>query len=113
MKRLWVGGGRDFDDEDMMTTRLAPYIEEGWKWELVTGAGRGADLMAERMWRKAQLPYIGVPAQWNKHGRSAGPKRNQVIGYRWIPDVALFLPGGRGTENAKSVAAALGVTEDE
>ena len=78
------------------------YAEEGWT--LITGAAPGADLIAENLWRAWQAPYVGVPAQWSKDGKAAGPLRNRVIGHV-DPDLLIAFPGGRGTQDALDVAA--------
>lgn len=43
---------------------------------VVHGAAEGADYIAEGWAKHDQIPYRGYPAQWNLHGRSAGPRRN-------------------------------------
>lgn len=107
MSLIWVAGGRDYDDKLTMEGVLRPYALPGNI--LITGAAPGADLLAERIWRdKHQLPYIGLPAQWNRSGTRAGFIRNEKIANGDIfdqPDHALFLPGGTGTANAKDRAA--------
>lgn len=39
----------------------------------------GADAMAEQMWSGAGFDYLPIPADWNAHGRGAGPIRNQEM----------------------------------
>ena len=102
-KLLWVAGGRDYGDDRRMGSVLRGYAEDDWT--LITGAAPGADLTAERLWRKWQAPYIGIPAQWTRDGRAAGPVRNRVIGDDWTPDMLIAFPGGRGTQDALDVAA--------
>lgn len=95
---LWVAGGRDYTDEVYMRGVLEPYGPEGWI--LITGAQRGADLMAERLWRKWEHPYVGVPAKWGLRGRRAGPDRNLIIARDYKPLLLLHFPGGSGTADA-------------
>ncbi len=100
---LWVAGGRDFDDEDMIRRDLRPYmVSDGWA--LVTGAARGADLLAENQWRLWAQPYLGIPADWKKYGKSAGFQRNQYIAYNVSPQTLIAFPGGRGTQIAVDLA---------
>ena len=93
---IWVAGGRDFGDRTWMKMELAELPSNAL---LVTGAARGADLMAEDLWRSSQRPYIGLPAAWDAQGKVAGVIRNQVIAYL-EPDELLVFPGGRGTSDA-------------
>jgi hypothetical protein len=99
---LWVAGGRDYEDKLAVRGALRPWAQPGNV--LITGAARGADLLAERIWRdEFELPYIGVPAQWTRQGRAAGPIRNGIIAEGFLglrPDQLLAFPGGNGTKNA-------------
>jgi hypothetical protein len=49
-----------------------------------------------------------VPADWNKHGRSAGFRRNLEMA-EMQPDVVLACPGGRGTANMVEIARSKGL----
>lgn len=53
---------------------------------------------------------IGVPAEWEKHGKAAGPIRNQVM-VDMKPDVCLEfnLDNSRGTSNCAQLASAAGI----
>src|SRR5690606_23293144 len=102
---LWVAGGRTCLDAETIRRELTPYFG----WVLVTGSARGADLIAEHIWREMERPYIGVPARWEALQRRAGVARNENIAAWWKPDRLLAFPGGRGTEHAKSIAQRLGI----
>ena len=95
-KMIWVAGGRGFDKREWMSMELAELPPSAL---LITGAARGADLMAEDLWRRSQRPYIGIPAAWDAQGKAAGVIRNQVIAYL-EPDELVVFPGGRGTRDA-------------
>lgn len=47
--------------------------------EIVSGGARGIDRMAERFAGTHGLKMTVFPAEWDKYGRSAGPRRNQLI----------------------------------
>ena len=56
----------------------------------------GADRWAQEWAIEREVPYLGHPASWRKHGYGAGPLRNEaMLVHR--PDVLLAFPGGRGT----------------
>ncbi len=95
-KMIWVAGGRDFDARGWMRMELSDLPPNAL---LITGAARGADLMAEDQWRSFQRPYIGLPAAWDVQGKAAGAIRNEVIAML-KPDELLVFPGGRGTSDA-------------
>ena len=101
---LWVAGGRDYQDMAAVQRILRPFIFED-TWELVTGAARGADLLAEEYWRSKFRPYRGIPADWDTYGKAAGYRRNQYIAYNLKPEMLIAFPGGKGTGLAIDLAA--------
>ena len=112
---LWVAGGRDYQDEDVIRQTLYPFVLED-HWELVTGACcqrlgkiRGADLLAEEYWRSKMRPYRGIPADWDTYGKAAGYRRNQYIAYNLKPKMLIAFPGGRGTGLAIDLAVRLDI----
>ena len=47
---------------------------------LISGrAAKGADAMAERLWRAEGFEVLTVPADWTAHGKGAGFHRNQQM----------------------------------
>lgn len=77
--KLIIAGGRDFTDTWFIVECLAELVEhypEYGKPELVCGMARGADITAHDLWVDVKLPIHKFPADWNKHGRSAGYIRN-------------------------------------
>jgi hypothetical protein len=66
---------------------------------VVSGAAKGVDLLGER-W--AQARGIGIrsfPADWKKHGRGAGPIRNEEMARVGEALLALPCPCSRGTKD--------------
>jgi hypothetical protein len=49
------------------------------------------------------------PADWQKHGKAAGPIRNRQMLEDGKPDLVIAFSGGRGTANMISQARAAGV----
>jgi len=119
MTRVLVCGGRDFADKALMWKTLDetfPHSEpdEYGNWlpigTLIQGdCPTGADALAVDY---AMVNWLGLksfPADWRKHGRSAGPIRNQQMIVEGKPDVVIAFPGGRGTADMVSKARAAGV----
>ena len=46
---------------------------------VIGGKARGADTIGENWAKKRKLKFKGFPANWNKHGKRAGPIRNQQM----------------------------------
>jgi hypothetical protein len=115
MAKVLVCGGRDFDDY----TRLAVSLRlaarsHGEITEIIHGGARGADMLADRWAMDNRITCTIYHADWQKHGRKAGPLRNQRMLDDAKPDVVVAMPGGRGTADmvARAKAAGVPVIED-
>jgi hypothetical protein len=115
-KRLLVTGSRTWDDTELVRRALAAYGQAGDT--LVTGGcPRGADAIAEQIWRGRgrRRPVETWPAEWDKCGRSAGPRRNQAMVASLAPDrgdlvLAFIRDGSRGASQCARAAEAAGIT---
>ena len=97
--RVLVCGGRDYNDADKMARILDDMHAVTPFDSLIYGMARGADDLA-KMWATARgIKRLGFPANWEGHGRSAGPIRNKEMIDRGKPDLVIAFPGGRGTQN--------------
>src|SRR5690606_31819253 len=76
--KIIVTGGRDY--QDLVTVRkvLSEYHQEP-RPILVHGGARGADRMAAYVARELGWHVVAYPADWRRHGRAAGPIRNQEM----------------------------------
>ena len=97
--RLLVCGGRDFNDADLVNRVLTKVHAKRPITLLINGGAKGADTLAAQWAHKNQIPYLTHPAQWNTHGKSAGPKRNQAMLETWNPQGCVAFPGGSGTQH--------------
>ena len=96
-KRVLVCGGRDFSDRWLLTQTLDAYHARVGIATIIHGAARGADSLAAKWGEGIGVGLEPYPADWAKHGRSAGPKRNEQMLREGKPDVCIAFPGGRGT----------------
>lgn len=92
--RVLVCGGRDFSDRNLVARTLAPYKRAEL---IIDGAANGADQLASEWAEVFGVPNLRFPADWRKHGRAAGPLRNQRMIDEGRPDLVVAFPGGRGT----------------
>lgn len=105
--RLLVCGGRDYHNETELFGVLDRIVDR--VDVLIHGAARGADSVAHR-WAEARgIPIESYPANWNKHGRAAGPIRNTQMLEEGRPDLVVAFCGGRGTQNMISQSKERGV----
>lgn len=106
--RVLVCGGRDYSEtdvwnwleynaKDMIAHALGDYSSFPID-VLIHGGAKGADKGAEK-WGKSEpkCRVIEFKANWNKHGKAAGPIRNQQMLDEGKPDVVIAFPGGKGT----------------
>lgn len=111
--KILICGGRDFDDDDLFSDEMAKLWRVYGNFEIISGMARGADMMAARYGWENNHKVHEFPADWNKHGRAAGPIRNQQMLDEGKPDLVVAFPGGKGTAHMIRIAKAAGVEVDE
>jgi len=79
--KLIIAGSRNYHDYGRLTVALGCYFAVGHlrPTEVVSGAAPGADALGERWAITMDIPVRRFPADCEKHGRSAGPQRNQTM----------------------------------
>jgi hypothetical protein len=88
--RVLICGSRDWDDGGAINTILNAYLLAMGPVTVIEGGARGADTLAAQ-WAD-QFAMLGVtheayPADWHRHGKAAGPIRNQRMLDDGKPDV--------------------------
>jgi hypothetical protein len=107
--KVLVCGGRDFHDAARVHSVLDHYHAQRPFSFIIHGAAPGADSLAGQWALLRDVAQQAFPADWNKHGRAAGPKRNAQMLAEGKPDVVIAFPGERGTRNMIDQARAAGV----
>lgn len=110
MSKLLVCGGRYYSDRSRLYQVLDDYAERCGVSLIIHGAARGADALAGEWAADRGITEKRFPADWRKHGRSAGHIRNQEMLDKAGPSVVIAFPGGPGTANMVARARAAGVT---
>lgn len=86
-------------------------ITENWlpNWTVIHGDAPGVDQIAHDFaivnWTRLEI----YPADWDKHGKAAGPLRNVQMLKEGRPDLVVAFPGGRGTAHMVKIAKEAGV----
>lgn len=79
--KLVVAGSRDLYDyylgRALILTGIA--AKEIEVTEIVSGTAKGADFFGEQFAEEISVPVTKFPADWNKHGKAAGPIRNEEM----------------------------------
>lgn len=116
--RILVTGSRDWIDEDVIYHALDAavmdlLIDGGTNADvtLVSGAcPTGADVIAERLAEEGGLRVERHPADWAKHGKAAGPIRNQhMVDLGADICIAFPLPTSRGTKHCMEAGRRAGI----
>ena len=107
--KLLVCGGRNYADQKGLYLVLDAWHRVNPVSLLIHGAARGADQLAANWASSRGVPLAAYPADWNLHGRSAGPRRNEQMLQEGKPEMVIAFPGGRGTAHMVRIAREAGV----
>jgi SLOG family YspA-like protein len=107
--KVLVCGGRNFRSPAQVFRALDRLHQEKPITELMQGGATGADQFAmEWAATKPEIKRYVCHADWETHGRAAGPIRNEKM-LTWKPDLVVAFPGGDGTADMVRRAEAAGV----
>jgi hypothetical protein len=101
--KVIVAGGRDFNDYEKLSKTLENFRNAIWNGnhadeiEIVSGGARGADSLGERWAKENHVGVMLFPAEWDKHGKAAGPIRNEQMGDYADSLIAFWDGKSRGT----------------
>ncbi len=111
---ILVCGGRDYKDFQKVIDTLDGIVKyknasgEVSGIVIIHGGAMGADTYAALWAKMNRFVALAYPADWKKHGKAAGPIRDQeMLDQR--PDIVVAFPGGRGTADMVSRAKKAGV----
>ena len=107
LDKILVCGGRDFQDNGT----LNKYLDFLKPSHVISGGANGADTLSELYCNSRKIKCVVVPAQWDKHGKSAGFIRNQEM-IDMKPDLVVAFWDGysTGTKDTLSRAKRRGIT---
>lgn len=75
---------------------------------IVSGGATGADALGEMVGNALSMTIEVHEADWDRYGKSAGPRRNKVMVESGL-DYAVKCPGGRGTAHMTNLLLKAGV----
>ena len=110
--RILVTGSRDWEDEGAIQSALEGFYDPYGTVTVVHGAcPRGADNMAD--YAAQAIPGFMVerhPADWNRHGKSAGFRRNaEMVNLGADVCLAFIKNGSRGATHTANLAERAGI----
>ncbi len=107
--KVLVCGGRNFNDALTLGSWLGGIHKQQGISLLIEGGAPGADFMARKFAEWQGIPTKTFEADWDRHGRAAGPIRNKQMLDEGQPDLVVAFEGGKGTKNMVSQAVEAGV----
>ncbi len=100
--RLVVAGCRTFHDYSVASSEIEKILQKldaEYSVIIVSGCAEGADKLGEKYAAEHNLTIERFPAEWDKYGKYAGPRRNAQMA-RIADAVLVFWDGkSRGTKN--------------
>ena len=76
MLKVIVAGGRDFQNYNLLSEKLDILFSKTANVVIVSGMARGVDSLAVKYAEENKIRVSEFPAQWDKHGRASGFRRN-------------------------------------
>lgn len=109
--KVIVAGGRDFSDYQRLSDVLYGYAKQAGDdvaVSIVSGMARGADKSAYAFACVNNVNCYKFPADWNKHGKSAGFIRNAEMAQFADALIAFWDGQSRGTKHMIETMQKLG-----
>lgn len=105
MFRVIIAGGRDFNDYAKLSEAMDFYLGQiDDEIVVLCGLCKGADALGEQYARERGYRLSYHPANWEQHGRAAGPIRNEEMAKSADALVAFWDGESRGTMNMIELA---------
>lgn len=106
MFRVIVAGSRDFNDYELLKSKMLYYLKgfDLSEVEIVSGTAKGADQLGEKFAREFGCKLKQFPADWNTYGKKAGYLRNVDMA-KYADACVCFWDGkSRGTKHMIDIA---------
>ena len=108
--KIIIAGTRTFTNYQKLKQTCDYFLQDQTNIEIVSGAYyRGADKLGEQYAKERGYKLTKFPADWNKYGKAAGPKRNEQMADYADALIAFWDGKSRGTKNMIDLAEQLGL----
>ena len=95
--KVIIAGSRNINDYSLVVQSIE---RSGYDiTEVVSGCATGVDRLGEQWAMMNNIPVKEMPADWNRHGKSAGPYRNRAMSIYADAAVIIWDGESRGTRN--------------
>jgi hypothetical protein len=107
--KVIIAGSRNFNDYNLLKTSCDNLLTQFTNIEIVSGTARGADKLGERYAREKGYDIKQFPANWDKHGKSAGYIRNDEMAQYADMLIAFWDGTSKGTKHMIDLANKRGI----
>lgn len=105
-----ICGSREFDDYELLKKELIKFFDNDFSdITIISGTAKGADSLGERFASEYNLPVQKFKPDWDKHGKSAGFKRNDEMVKIADVVVAFWNCKSKGTKHTINQANTKGI----
>lgn len=99
-----IAGSRTFDSYEAMERFCDKALSNQTNIEIVSGTASGADRLGEEYAKRKNYQIVYFPADWDKHGKSAGYIRNKQMAEYADALIAFWDGQSKGTQNMIDLA---------
>ena len=102
--KIIIAGGRTFNNYDLLTQSCDKALSLQTEVEIVSGTANGADKLGEKYAKEKGYSVKQFPAEWDKHGKSAGYIRNEEMAKYADALIAFWDGKSKGTKHMIDLA---------
>lgn len=104
--KVIIAGSRNFTDYNFLAEECNKILAKSVVgiWEVVSGTANGADKLGEKFANENGFAIKRFPADWNKHGKSAGYIRNEEMAKYADALIAFWDGKSKGTKHMIDLA---------
>lgn len=100
MLKTIIAGSRNITDYQKLKDALSYFGVQKWSFsEVVSGGAKGVDALGEQWAKEHNVPLTIFPADWQTHGKAAGPIRNRAMAQYADRLIVLWDGASKGTLN--------------
>ncbi len=109
--KVIIAGCRDFTDYEFFDERVGEILcaTQPRDIEIISGGAKGVDTMARNLATNHRIKCTVMPADWDTHGKAAGPIRNRQMAEYGTHLIAFWDGKSRGTKNMIEEATSRGL----
>jgi len=98
--KVIIARSRNFSNYQILKKECAQFLQKQKSIKIISeGHYKGADKLGEQYAKEKELILARFPAEWDKYGKAAGPKRNKEMAI-YANALIVFWDGkSRGTKN--------------